>query len=40
MILEKLVKAANDLFDRFWAIVILLLPVCLLVGLIMKLFGK
>lgn len=40
MFLEKLVEAANGLFDGFWAIVIILLPIFFLIGLLMKFFGK
>lgn len=40
MILEKIIEAANDLFDKFWAVVILLLSVFFLIRLVMKLIGK
>lgn len=37
-LLERLIEAANQLFDRFWLIVLALLPFMLLYGLIIKLF--
>ena len=36
MFLEKLIEAINDLFESFWLIVIILLPVILIVGWIIK----
>jgi hypothetical protein len=34
--LERLIAAANELFARFWLIVIIVLPVMLLYGFIKK----
>ncbi len=36
MFLEKLIEAINDLFESFWLIVIILLPVILIVGWLIK----
>lgn len=36
--LERLLEAANQLFAKFWLIVLVLLPFILLYGLIKKLF--
>lgn len=36
--LEQLIEAANELFAKFWLIVIILLPFILLFGLIKRLF--
>lgn len=36
--LERLLEAANQLFARFWLIVLALLPFILLYGFIKKLF--
>lgn len=36
--LEQLIEAANELFAKFWLIVIILLPFILLFGFIKKLF--
>jgi hypothetical protein len=36
MFLEKLIEAINDLFESFWLIVIILLPVILVVGWMIK----
>jgi hypothetical protein len=36
MFLEDLVQAANDLFAKFWLIVIVLLPFILLIGWLMS----
>jgi len=36
MFLEKLIEAINDLFESFWLIAIILLPVILVVGWMIK----
>ncbi len=36
MFLEKLIEAINGFFESFWLIVIILLPVILIVGWIIK----
>jgi hypothetical protein len=36
--LEKLIEAANEMFAKFWLIVLVLLPFILIFGLIKKLF--
>jgi len=36
--LERLIEAVNQLFTKFWLIVLVLLPFVLLYGLIKKLF--
>lgn len=38
MIIENLVKAANELFTIFWTVVIVLLPFVLILGWIIKWF--
>lgn len=38
MIIENLVKAANELFAIFWTVVIVLLPFVLILGWITKWF--
>jgi len=40
MFLEWLVSAANDLFARFWLVVIVVLPFLLILGLIMNWLEK
>lgn len=36
--LERLIEAANEMFAKFWLIVLVLLPFVLLYGFIKKLF--
>jgi len=36
--LERLIEAANEMFAKFWLIVIVLLPLILLYGFIKQLF--
>jgi hypothetical protein len=38
MFLERLIEAINDLFSKFWLIVIILLPFVLILGWIMTWF--
>jgi hypothetical protein len=40
MFLERLVATANDLFARFWLVVIVALPILMILGLIMKWLEK
>jgi len=36
MFLERLIGAANELFARFWLVVIVMVPFLLILGLIIK----
>jgi hypothetical protein len=38
--LERLIEAANEMFAKFWLIVLVLLPFILLYGFINKLFSE